>query len=552
MEYSEQKKVKGASPLRLANTVHFALGSISVLLGVWVLLGSRDALQAADGAPSGMLGVAVAIILLLIGGLHITLSMSFWSFGFAPDDIGLLGSPGDKNSESARAASSKYLYTILDNGMIEAPAFAGPFWGALTAAVPMIAHAPLPIRAHAYLQLLKSIQLGVLLVGFLIAWVMTPTPLFAWVAGVFFLLAVAAVRPQETIRLIKEGRVDTEGDKAIPLPSLKGSIALLLFVVLAPVLLSLLGKNGLPVAPVPASYFVVPTILILVPSLIGSAFYFYALVSQAREFTSTDSRNLRRETPTSDLSVGILDAAESFVLGRFTRLDRGHQLQADVVQGWTLCETNPVQMETSSASSLAEAIREGWSSPMLRPLLFLELLGLAVGLAGLVLLTQLGLGAGNLMAALSAAGLLSAAQFCLLSAHRLWRRADFQSTIYRFRYKSTFQRISREAGNTITGHGKVTDTAVRATTGQIDCSVVRVSSVCFARGASRHLTAVDLDLADTQRMLDLLCSHDARIQQRLSEQDTMESQRLKLISSGVPNAWPVAATTLLGVDGQIP
>jgi hypothetical protein len=547
VEYSEQRKSRKSSPLWLANTVHFVLGTISFILGVWVLLGSRDALQAVDVAPFGALGVGIAILLMLIGGLHITLSMSYWSFSFAPDDVAWLGSPRDGSSDAGRTASCKYVYPILDNGMSEAPGFPGAIAGALTAMLPMLVYAPLPVREHAYLQLLKAIHLVVLLIGFALAWAMTPEAMFPWVAMAFFVLATIAVKPQETFRLIREGRVDTEAGKPIAPPTLKATIALLVSVVLAPVLLSYLGKQGLAGAPFTASLFAVPALLILVPSTVGSALYFFALVRQAREFTSTDSRNLRQDTPTSDLSEGILDAAEAMIHGRFFRLERGHNVQADVVQGWLLAESQPSQVETNSAASLGEALREAWSSPMLRPLLALELLGLCLGVIGLVLLARLGLGAGSVTAGLSAAGLISAAQFCLLSAHRLWRRADFRSTVYRFKYKSTFQRVAREAGNTVTGHGKITDSAVRALSGHISCSVVQVSSVCFARGAPRYITSIDLDNDQTQRMLEALCSHDASIQQRLLAQDAAEGARLKLIASGHSAALPPSSPALLDV-----
>lgn len=532
MEFSEQSEARTPSPLRLANAVHFALGVLSCSLGAWVLFGSREALRALDTNPLGVLGLGVAIFLLLYGGVHVALSMTYWSFGSTRHGEGYLGAAKTSNEKEDKRRSYHYVNDILKNGMTSVAAYPGPIGGALDSLVPRLVNAPPPVRHHAYLQMLRTIRLAVILVGLSVGWVMSPPEIFPWVALVFFLMALASTKPMETARLIKQGRVDTETGKPVAVPSWKSSVAFLVLIALAPIVVPLLEPFGLGHAPFEASAFAGPTLLILLPSLVGSLLYFFALLRQGRGLTLTQVRNQRVDAPTTDESGAFLDKAHRFAADASAgsppvEIARWFSANTSKVEGGLLVEGGLRTDGQRSGAGWGDTLRQAWGDPMRRPLVILEGVGLLLGIVGLVYLAVWGLGSSGftLTGVATGGGLVAAAQFCLVSAHRLWRRADFRSRVFRFEYFSILKRVSLEMGTDGAKNGKITDTGIRAVDGEIACAVVAVSSVSYSSHDTRFITSVDLDVAATNAMLEELQLHERRRQERIRGYDQQDGAR---------------------------
>lgn len=135
--------------------------------------------------------------------------------------------------------------------------------------------APPPVRFHAYVQALRAVNLSVLLIGFALAWVMADASVLPYMAMVFFVFAIAVVRPHEAARAAMGAASEPQ---LTSVPSLGKTIALLAIAVLGPTSLALLVSQGvLPPAPAALSSLALPTLAVLVPALAGSALFFLAL-----------------------------------------------------------------------------------------------------------------------------------------------------------------------------------------------------------------------------------------------------------------------------------
>ena len=248
-----------------------------------------------------------------------------------------------------------------------------------------------------------------------------------------------------------------------------------------------------PVPPFAVSTVVLPTLAVLGSGLIASALFTVALISQTGSYSASAARHIVDEKmQMADLSGGLLLRLSSRIPQPHHRYVHEHNVSKDTFDGELLVEEEPSVRADQSASGLIEAFRAAWQSPSQQPLLALGLFGLLLGVVGVVLAFVYARSSGNAMVGLVSLAFVASAQFAMASAHKLWNRVDFQSTLYRIRYVGTYHRGQRVAGNAYAGNGTLAEGAVRFGPTRVEVCVAQVTSVAFMHGGARHLTAVDL------------------------------------------------------------
>ena len=258
------------SNIRIANTFHFAAGAAFGLAGLAMLYLAQVTLRDDSCTFDVARQFGIAVTLLLIGGLNVARSMRFWAFRFNDDDV---THPGPV--VNGKQATRDYLSTLLDEGVRPGAGYSGAIGGLLAVISPRLEMAPPPVRFHAYVQALRAVNLSVLLIGFALAWVMADASVLPYMAMVFFVFAIAVVRPHEAARAAMGAASEPQ---LTSVPSLGKTIALLAIAVLGPTSLALLVSQGvLPPAPAALSSLALPTLAVLVPALAGSALFFLAL-----------------------------------------------------------------------------------------------------------------------------------------------------------------------------------------------------------------------------------------------------------------------------------
>lgn len=177
--------------------------------------------------------------------------------------------------------------------------------------------------------------------------------------------------------------------------------------------------------------------------------------------------------------------------------------------------------------------------------------GLLLGVTGVVFAFIFARSSGAAMLGLIALGFISSSQFALASAHKLWNRVDFTSTLYRMSYHGPFRRHSRKLGNDLTSEGTLTDNAMEFLTLRVEICVAQLESVAFARDGERHITAIDLlpDACDQQ--FGLMENYVNGVHQRAREFYDEQVEIRNVLATGNPPPTPPGAKgadAKLGVD----
>lgn len=526
--------------VRITNTFHFAVGAVFALAGLVVLYLVQTGLRA-DGFTAGVARqLGVAVTLLLLGGVNVIRSMRLWAFRFDDDAVSAPGGATHGKPDAAR-----YLTHLLDEGVRPEAGFSGAIGGLLGVVAPRLALAPHPVRWHAYVQALRAVNLAVLLAGFALAWLLADAGVLPYMAALFFLFALAVVKPHEVVRAAVSGATPAE---RVTLPSLRNTIVLLLIAVLGPTTLSILVSQGLlPPAPVALSVLSLPTLAILLSALAGSALFFVALSRQTRGLSQSSVEP--RWDPTfcvPDRTDGVLThLARQIPDPKVCHARHFNVRGADhgSLHGRLVYETRPV-LSASGSGTLAAVFAQAWREPSTRPLLLLDVLGLVLGLVAGAALVRFGAGGGHALLPM-ALGLLSSSQFCMLAAHRLWMRADFDSLVYDVAVDAEFVQIERTQGNTQFGGGSYRDSALNVKSGRLAVRVVRMHSVSFGPGEPRYTTSIDLDLATSDHLLAAAAEYRDHVARRTVEFDIDQQHRQRAHApTALPSAAPAAEARL--------
>lgn len=473
------------NPMRLPNTLHLSLGVFTLLMGGLLLLGVSNAEQVRSMGLGAAGRLLTGLTLLLLGGVHVGMAMRYFRFTVLPGQAGDIALPPGKGRND-------HLVDLINDGIVARQRPNDPLLSMLYGLVPHLTNAPAAIRWHAETQLQRAVYLAAVLASFGLAWMFAQPAAFAWMAGVYFFIAVTLLRPFATFAAIRKGAMEPDATHTVPPPRWVAMVSLL-FVSIAGPLAITLSPMQVPAPPFATATVVLPTLAVLGSALIASALFTVALIAQTRNYSASAARHIIHEDlQLPDLTAGLLDRIGNRLPYPNHHYAHDHTVGNDQFRGHLLVETEASVHAGQSASTLGQAFSSAWASEAQRPLLALGLFGLLLGLAGVTFAFIYARSSGVAMIGLIALGFISSAQFALASAHKLWNRVDFTSTLYRVSYKGTFHRAKRVAGNAIDGSGTLSEGAVRFGPTRVAICVAQLESVAFSRGGKRHITAVDL------------------------------------------------------------
>ncbi|AWH24025.1 hypothetical protein [Stenotrophomonas sp. YAU14D1_LEIMI4_1] len=513
------------NPMRLPNTLHLTLGAFAMVMGLVLLLGVSNAEQVRAMGLGSVGRAMTGLTLLLLGGVHVGVAMRYFRFTVLPGEAGQIAVP------SGTGSVSNHLVGLINDGITVRQRPDDPLLSMLYGLVPHLINAPSAIRWHAETQLRRAVYLAGVLVSFALAWVFAQPAAFAWMAGLYFALAVLLLKPFATLAAIRRGAMEAAPD-TVPAPRWGAMVALLLVSIAGPLAITL-SPVQVPTPPFAVATVVLPTIAVLGSALIASALFTVSLIAQTGGYSASAARHLVREDlQMPDLTSGLLERLKTRMPYPSQYYAQDHEVSNDAFDGHLLLETEPRVRADQSAPRLAEAFSAAWNSDTQRPLLALGLFGLVLGLVGVVFAFLYARSSGAAMMGLIALGFISSAQFALASAHKLWNRVDFQSTVYRVSYRGTYHRAKRVAGNAYAGNGTLAEGAVRFGPLRVAVCVAEVTSVAFARGGKRHITALDLLPDESRALFGVFEDYSRDAQDRAGQFYQQEHQVREVMSQG--------------------
>ncbi|AWH31785.1 hypothetical protein [Stenotrophomonas sp. SAU14A_NAIMI4_8] len=513
------------NPMRLPNTLHLTLGAFAMVMGLVLLLGVSNAEQVRAMGLGSVGRAMTGLTLLLLGGVHVGVAMRYFRFTVLPGEAGQIAVP------SGTGSVSNHLVGLINDGITVRQRPDDPLLSMLYGLVPHLINAPSAIRWHAETQLRRAVYLAGVLVSFALAWVFAQPAAFAWMAGLYFALAVLLLKPFATLAAIRRGAMEAAPD-TVPAPRWGAMVALLLVSIAGPLAITL-SPVQVPTPPFAVATVVLPTIAVLGSALIASALFTVSLIAQTGGYSASAARHLVREDlQMPDLTSGLLERLKTRMPYPSQYYAQDHEVSNDAFDGHLLLETEPRVRADQSAPRLAEAFTAAWNSDTQRPLLALGLFGLVLGLVGVVFAFLYARSSGAAMMGLIALGFISSAQFALASAHKLWNRVDFQSTVYRVSYRGTYHRAKRVAGNAYAGNGTLAEGAVRFGPLRVAVCVAEVTSVAFARGGKRHITALDLLPDESRALFGVFEDYSRDAQDRAGQFYQQEHQVREVMSQG--------------------
>ncbi|AWH20130.1 hypothetical protein [Stenotrophomonas sp. ZAC14D2_NAIMI4_6] len=513
------------NPMRLPNTLHLTLGAFAMVMGLVLLLGVSNAEQVRAMGLGSVGRAMTGLTLLLLGGVHMGVAMRYFRFTVLPGEAGQIAVP------SGTGSVSNHLVGLINDGITVRQRPDDPLLSMLYGLVPHLINAPSAIRCHAETQLRRAVYLAGVLVSFALAWVFAQPAAFAWMAGLYFALAVLLLKPFATLAAIRRGAMEAAPD-TVPAPRWGAMVALLLVSIAGPLAITL-SPVQVPTPPFAVATVVLPTIAVLGSALIASALFTVSLIAQTGGYSASAARHLVREDlQMPDLTSGLLERLKTRMPYPSQYYAQDHEVSNDAFDGHLLLETEPRVRADQSAPRLAEAFTAAWNSDTQRPLLALGLFGLVLGLVGVVFAFLYARSSGAAMMGLIALGFISSAQFALASAHKLWNRVDFQSTVYRVSYRGTYHRAKRVAGNAYAGNGTLAEGAVRFGPLRVAVCVAEVTSVAFARGGKRHITALDLLPDESRALFGVFEDYSRDAQDRAGQFYQQEHQVREVMSQG--------------------
>lgn len=473
------------NPMRLPNALHLLLGTAALVCGAVLLLGISNPDTVRSIGFGALSRLATGMLMLLMGGLHIGMAMRYFRFTLLPGEAGDIAVPTDGGSRN------DHLIKLINDGIVPSQRPADPLLSMLYGLVPHLVNAPTAIRWHAETQLKRATYLASVLLSFGLAWVFAQPAAFAWMAGLYFVLAVILLRPFDTLNAIRKGTMTANPGAGAGAANWRGVVMLLLVSIAGPLALTL-SPVQVPAPPFATATVVLPTLAVLGSALIAALLFISSLIAQTNAYTSSAARHdVRENLQVPDLTRGALDRWLSRLPHPSSLYANDHAVDRDSFQGHLLAETEPTVLVESASPGLIDAFRAAWASESQRPLLGLSVFGVILGLIGLLFAFFYARGTDTAMFGLIALGFVSAAQFALASAHKLWNRVDFVSTIYRISYRGTYHRAERVAGSAI-GKGTLTEGALRFGPLRVAICVASMHSVAFGRSGHRHVTSLDL------------------------------------------------------------
>ncbi|MCW4453665.1 hypothetical protein OK348_02505 [Flavobacterium sp. MXW15] len=526
-----------ANPMRLTNFFYVVLGTLNIALALWSMQGVTRAISAGGWQAGLGLRVTVVVLMLVLGALQFRQAMRHFKISYTPEEIGPFVSPGGDSS------NRQYLASVAAEGISKASTPDSALGSMLYGLIPKLAYAPVPIRYHAEMQLRHAAHVLVLILCFGLAWLFAQPAVFAWMALAYFVIAVAVLKPHRTLQRIGRGVTDTEAGKR----PLEIKLPLIMMLVVASVILPAVLQGSvarIPPTPFNPAVVIVPTVAILGSTFIASVLFVLALIAQTRSLASSGvTMQVVENHPFRETSSGLLDTWLDNIPVPRRRYSHDRQARAGTANGEfsgeIMFETEPTLNAGSSAGTLREAFSAAWASESDRPLLGLQLFGLMLGVAAAFMAMAFSRYGQGALVGLVALAFLASSQFALLSAHRLWLRTDFSSTVYWLRYRGAYKFTQSETGNVLHGEGTLREERFKLLNSRLEICVMRIGSVCFGKKETRLVTSVDLLSEECRRMYDLAVGYAQSARHLDREGDIDELERRNLLAT--PPALPTVA-----------
>jgi hypothetical protein len=505
------------NPFAVANLFHYLALAIAGGAGMWLGVQATS-----DGIDARSL--FVAIVLIFIGLLHGHRAWRDSYFAIVPEQVRPLGGKDAKESKD-------YVRELIETGIPISGKLDGAVANMLLRKAPGLRHAPELIQRFAISESGSGLRALALFASFAFAMVLTRgQPGQVAIAALYFLVTVKLLRPVAAFQRIRRGsermpepvvaaKVQAAKAPAASAPPARGASDLawlaiaVIFPLIGRVVSGVLGQVP-QLALLPSSLVYVTGALLLAAIAVG-ALCFTAIIAQTRQLQRSKAEWSLRPLPMGKADVDMvfnrLDTHLEGVIGSTSR----HRLPAFPLtsgnpgipasgagqfHGWRVLESAVESSLGPSGGSVRERTVAASGDRMQRPMLLLDMLGIVLFAAGVVLLYRFAVASsmGSRFALLvTGAGFLAAAEQAFATAHLLWQRFEFLSEVVWVEMKGGYkveQQVLRDqlvAETGIVRTGSET-TSMRPTVSgvelKISCFTVR--SVCFSLGDTRSAMEV--------------------------------------------------------------
>lgn len=490
------------NPFAVANLFHYLALAIAGGAGMW--LGVR---ATSDGIDAPALVISIGLI--FIGLLHGHRAWRDSYFAIVPEQVKPLRGGEAKTS-------AEYIKGLIETGIPISGNLDGAIANMLLRKAPGLRHAPELIQAFAIRQSGSGLLALAVLGSFACAMLLTQGPGRIAIAAVYFLVTLRLLRPLSAFRRIWKGNIAALAPGMIQGAQRRHVWPLALAVVAPLIARAVSGPLGQieQVGLLPPSLVYVTGALLLAAVAVG-ALCFVAIIAQTRRLQRSKADWMLRPLPMGKADVDMvfnrLDTHLEGVMGSTSR----HRLPARTLasrdpgipehgtgsfHGWRILESAVESSLGSRGTRLGERIASTGGDQLQRPMLLLDVLGIVLFAAGVVLLYRFA-GASSLGSAFAffflGAGFVAAAEHAFATAHLLWQRFEFLSEVVWVEMKGGYkveQQVLRDhlvAETGVVRTGSET-TSMRPTVSgvelKISCFTVR--SVCFSLGEERSAMEV--------------------------------------------------------------
>jgi hypothetical protein len=492
------------NPFKVANFFHWATVFAVVMVAMW--LGFEATSATAETTPiESVVKMLSTIFLLIVAILHGAWAMKYSYFAIAPNNIGLLGGAHPDTPVD-------FLERLMVNGIPIKDPPKNTLANYLYRKVPNLRYVPELIRAYAFLHWVRTLMAAGTLISFIAAMVATRgqpgQPVIALAYFIFISYWIA--RPTSGLIRLVRGSLDVPSREYKASTRSSGTtmlIALLLAPLVSRLVLRLYGAKfeAWDIAPVLTPAFCV---VLLLASLLTGIFSFMALVRQVKDLSGTrarlDERTMGMFQADVQLPFTRLDSWSRSNLGEHSiyKLPTRRLLVIDTsvdknstngsFKGARLEESIPKASFGDASDSFFEAFGNAWRSARHRPLVLLDMVGLALIIGMLTMTVLLIKGVVDSQTGfittyiIFVLGLFAAAEHAFSAAHQLWQRFEFISEVISVKFEGTYSndtQVIRDQMSTDVGLLRVgseyisTISSVRGA--NLKVSRFTVKSICF-------------------------------------------------------------------------
>jgi hypothetical protein len=492
------------NPFKVANFFHWATVFAVAVVAMW--LGIEATSATAEATPiESVVKMLSTIFLLIVAILHGAWAMKYSYFAIAPNNIGLLGG-------AYPDTPVEFMERLIVNGIPIKDPPKNTLANFLYRRIPNLRYVPELIRAYAFLHWVRSLTAAACLISFIAAMALTwKSPGQPAIALAYFIfISYWIARPTSGLVRLVRGTLDVPS-KEYKASTRSSGTTMLILLVIAPLIsrlvLRLFGEKleSWSIAPVLTPSF---CMVLLFASLITGLLSFIALVRQVKDLSGTRAR-------LDEKTMGMFQADVQLP---FTRLDswvrsnlgehstfklptrRLFVLDPKVektssngsFKGARLEESIPKASFGDPTDSFFEAFMNAWRSDRHRPLVLLDMLGLALIIAMLTMTVLLIKGVVDSHSGfittyiIFVLGLFAAAEHAFSAAHQLWQRFEFVSEVVSVKFDGTYSndtqvirdQMSSDVGILRVGSEYVsTLTLVRGAS--LKVSRFTIKSICF-------------------------------------------------------------------------